>query len=359
MRSPNWTRILLGIGGIALLCGIAASMLPDNPYQRFSTLENTIQARIRWIYERINYDPAPIDVAVLGSSRWGAAIDSSRLQADLARLGRPLTTVNFALPENGRDLHWVILQELLRKKHPRLLVIGVIEKPSRLGHPAYKYVAPTREVVDPAYPGNLNYLSNLVYLPYRQLRLFGASLSPAAFGLPSGPDLAHYTGSNNENAFAFHTDDGKLIDRDRPVDRAVLAAQVRRYEEGVHPPFLDHRLAGIEFGDERAYTARMASAARSRGIPVVFMFLPYYTGPHSVQERAFYERFGPIIDASFLSTHDELYADVAHLNRHGGAVLTDWLAPRLAAYLDRTVPPAIAVAQDVSGRQAKAANLGR
>ncbi len=331
MRSPRWISKLLGVIGFALFAAAAAAALPDNPYQRFGTLANTIQARIQWIYERIHYDPAPIDVAVLGSSRWGAGVDSARLQADLRAGGAPVTTVNFALPENGRDLHWVILQELLAAKHPRLVIIGVIEKPSRYGHPAYKYVAPASDVVDPGYVGNLTYAANLAYLPYRQLRLFAARFAPDYFGLRPRPDPAHYAGSNNDNAFAFHTDDGKTIDRDHPIDPAILAAQVRRYEAGVHPPALGRALADVEFGDERIYVARMARAAKASGAKVIFLFLPYYTGPHAIQERAFYEQFGPILDASFLSSRSELYGDVAHLNRHGAAVLTDWLAPRVAA----------------------------
>ena len=74
MKTIPWRRVLGGILGAALLAGIAAAMLPDNEYQRFASLENTIQNRMRWIYERIHYDPAPIDVAFLGPSRSGAAI---------------------------------------------------------------------------------------------------------------------------------------------------------------------------------------------------------------------------------------------------------------------------------------------
>ena len=96
------------------------------------------------------------------------------------------------------------------------------------------------------------------------------------------------------------------------------------------------RFAGQEFGDERVYVARMADAARARGIRVVFLFLPYYGGPSAIQERDFYQRFGPILDASFLSTHPEYYSDVAHLNPAGAEVLTDWLAARVAPMLAAT-----------------------
>ena len=142
MRVIRWGRLLAAIVAVAGLAAAAASLLPDDPYMRYATLDHTIQNRVRWIYERIHFDPAPVDVAVIGPSRSGAAVAAPRLEADLAALGQPLRAVNFSLPENGRDLNWVILDELLAVKHPRLVVIGVIEKPSRFGHPAYKYVAP-------------------------------------------------------------------------------------------------------------------------------------------------------------------------------------------------------------------------
>jgi len=174
MLRIRWATKLWAIAAVAVLAATGAALLPDDPYMRFATLDHTIQNRVRWIYERTHFDPAPVDIVVVGSSRIGAGVSAPRLEADLGRLGHPARTVNFSLPESGRDFNWVILQQVLATKHPRLIVISVAEKPSRFGHPAYKYVAPAADVVDPAYFGNLNYLTNLMYLPYRQLRLWRA-----------------------------------------------------------------------------------------------------------------------------------------------------------------------------------------
>ena len=106
MRRVRWPAKLAAILAVALVAAAAAALLPDDPYQRYATLDHTIQNRVRWIYERLHFDPAPIDVVVIGPSRTGAAISGPRLEADLARAGRPLHVVNFSLPENGRDLNW-------------------------------------------------------------------------------------------------------------------------------------------------------------------------------------------------------------------------------------------------------------
>lgn len=330
MRRLAWTQKVWAIIGMALLAAAAAAALPDDPYMRFSTLDATIQNRVRWIYERIHFDPAPIDVVVIGPSRSGAAVSSPRLEADLAASGHPLRTVNFSLPENGRDLNWVILQEVFKTKHPRLIVIGVIEKPSRFGHPAYKYLAPAGDVIDPAYFGNLNYLTNLIYLPYRQLRLALARLDPGLFALPTHFDPATYRGSNDETTTTFRAGDGTLVQRDRRVGKRELEASVARYERGVRPPLLGERWRDVEFGDERAYVTRMVRLAQDHGARVAFLFLPYYTGPAAIQERQFYERQRPLLDASFVAQHDEWFSDVAHLNHAGALALTDWLAPQVA-----------------------------
>jgi hypothetical protein len=330
MRRFRWGSTLAAIIAVAGFVAGIASALPDDPYMRFATLDHTIQNRVRWIYERIWFDPAPIDVAIIGPSRSGAGVSSPRLEADLAATGHPLRTVNFSLPENGRDLNWVILEQLLSTKHPRLIVIGVLEKPSRFGHPAYKYVAPAIDVIDPAYFGNLNYLSNLIYLPYRQLRLTAARLLPGAFDLPTRFDPGHYRGSNDDTTRSFQAADGHVVDRDHRVNKTSLEAQVADFERGIRPPLLGTAGRDVEFGDDRVYVARMARLATAHGARVAFLFLPYYTGPAAVQEMAHYARFGPLLDGSFVANHDEWYSDVAHLNHEGAIVLTDWLAPQVA-----------------------------
>ena len=327
--ASRFGAIMLVAAGIAA----AAAALPGDPYQRFATLDNTIQNRIRWVYERTHFDPTPIDVVVIGSSRTGAAVAAPQLEAGLRAAGRAVHVVNFSLPEAGRDLNWVLLQQVLATKHPRLFVIGVTEKPSRFGHPAFKYVASTADIVDPAYVGNLNYLTNLAYLPFRGLRLFAARVLPGHLGLPVAFAPARYAGTSDDTTKSFRAGDGTLVERNRTVSPAALAAGVVRYERGVRPPLLGRRWADVEFGDDRAYLARMAALAHSRGVRIVFLFLPYYTGPSAIQERSFYERFGPVLDATFVSRRSDWYSDAAHLNHTGALVVTEWLTERLAPLL--------------------------
>ena len=99
------------------------------------------------------------------------------------------------------------------------------------------------------------------------------------------------------------------------------------------PPMLPGFLRDVEFGDERHYIREIVELARAKGTRVVFLSLPFYTGPDTIQEEPFYRQFGDIINASFLASHAEWYADYGHLTAHAASSLTNWLAPHLSKEL--------------------------
>jgi hypothetical protein len=323
----------------AILTAAIACALPDNAYQRWQLLDGTIHANLRWIYERCHYDPAPIDVAFIGPSRTEMGVNAPRLSAALAARGLPDKVVNFSLPEAGRNINYVVAHELLQTKRPRLIVLGVAEKPSRFGHPAFKYVAPASLVVDPGYLGDLNYFSDLVYLPYRQLELAAADVFPGLSGLRKTFDPAAFAGDSVDTTGNQILPGGVVKDGETPAALPELKRGVRKLEAGNHPPILPARLADAEFGDERHYVTEIAQEARAKGVPVIFLYLPYFGDRSDVQERPFYEQFGQVIDARFLAPHAEWYADYGHLTRTGAERLTDWLTGPVAAALKSPVPP--------------------
>jgi len=326
-------RSFFAVLGVALAAALVACLLPENPYQRWQLLDGTLHAKSRWIYERIHFDPRPIDVAVVGPSRAIRAVDARHLEAALRGQGVQAHVVNFALPEGGRDVNDVIVEEMLREKTPKLLIIGVIEKPSRFGHPAYKYLAPPSMVADPGYATNLDYLANLAYLPFRQMRLFVADVLPGgAFGLSKTFRAERYTPDPTQDIL-FTTRTGEVVPADQPARRDDLEAGARDLKARTTPPLLPRAFADLEFGDDRHYIRRIVAAAERRHVKVAFLFLPFYTGPQSAQEGDFYRRFGPVWNAGFVAPHPELYSDYAHLTTQGADSLLPWLAPKVAQEL--------------------------
>jgi hypothetical protein len=316
------------LGWAALAC-----VLPENTYQRWQLLDGTIHANARWIYERCRFDATPIDVAFIGPSRIGAGVNAPRLGEDLRILGAPSRVVNFSLPETGRNINYTIADLLFAYKQPKLVVIGVTEKPSRFGHTAFKYVAARSQILEPGYLGDLNYFSDLAYLPFRQLRLFGADVLPDGLGLSKRFDATRYRGSSIDTTGSIVLPDGSIKQGDAPASAAELARGVKKLEAGNHPPFLGSSFADLEFGDERHYISKIAGLAHAHGAQVLFLFLPYYTGPDVLQEQPFYERFGDVLNAGFLATHAEYYADYGHLTRGGAEVATNWVAQPIATLL--------------------------
>jgi hypothetical protein len=340
MTALHPLRLSLVILALAITLAVGACLLPENAYQRWQLLDGTIHANARWIYERTEFDPRPIDVAFIGPSRTGAGVNAPRLSAALAARGLPSNVVNFSLPEAGRNINYVIAEQLLRHKTPKLLVLGVTEKPSRFGHSAFKFIAPRGLIADPGYWSDLNYFSDLVYLPYRQIRLFFEDIAPGLFGADKTFDRAQYRGPSIDTTGSLTLPGGIHKEGDLPGSPHELARGVRKLEAGEHPPLLPRRYADIEFGDERYYIRRIVDLARAKGVKVAFLSLPYYTGPSDLLEYDFYRRFGPIWNAGFVSSHAEWFADYGHLTRTGAENVTDWLTPLVAAQLTPTATAA-------------------
>lgn len=334
IRALHAGRKVAAILAIALAFAVGAALLPENPYQRWQLLGGTIHARSAWIYERIHFDPTPIDVAFVGPSRIGAGVNAPRLGEALAARGLPGNVVNFSLPEAGRNINLAIVEEMLIAKRPKLLVIGVIEKPSRYGHSTFKYLAPGTMLADPGYFGNVNYLSDLIYLPFRQMKLAAARVFPDAMGLKARFDPLVYRGHSINTTGNVVLPNGSVKNGTLPASPAELQRGVAKLERGNTPPILGPDYADIEFGDEHHFTRAIAATAKRHGVPIVFLALPYYTGPAAMQEQALYDSLGPTWNAGWVASHAEWYSDYAHLTATGAGHLTDWLVSRVAARLE-------------------------
>ena len=175
-------------------------------------------------------------------------------------------------------------------------MLGVTEKPSRFGHPAFKYIATAGEIIEPGYPTDGNYVSDLLYLPYRQIRLFAASVLPGGTGLDSRFDPSRYPGPSVDATGNEVLPDGRVKEGEKPASMQELMRGVHKLERGMHPPILPARYADLEFGDERHYVREICDLARAKGVKVAFLFLPYYTGPDTIQESRLYEFLWPDLE---------------------------------------------------------------
>src|SRR5258707_4985618 len=210
---------------VALLLSAAVCLLPENDYQRWQLQDP--DGRLRWIYERIHFDPTPIDIAIVGPSREQLGFSPAAIEQDLAQQGKHAHVASFALPGAGRDIQWAILNELFKAKSPKVVVLEVEENPYPFGHFFFKYVAPAEAIVFPPTPFLHNYLYNLAYLPGRKLTLFGANLFPDLFGLSKQFDPEHYAKNRTDFSTNFPDESGKLVNMEHQVPRETLLAEPR------------------------------------------------------------------------------------------------------------------------------------
>jgi hypothetical protein len=299
---------------VALILSAAVCLLPENDYQKWQ--QQDPDGRLRWIYERIHFDPMPIDVAIVGPSRAQLGLSAAAVEQHLAQQGKPANVANFALPGAGRDIQWAILDELFKAKAPKVVILEVEEEPYPFGHFFFKYVAPAEAIVFPPSPFLHNYLYNLAYLPIRKLKLFGANLFPDLFCLSKQFDPEHYAKNRTDFSTSFPGEFGKLVDMEHPVPREALLAQPRI---PVPRTLVARLLTRINGGEDHLFIEKIAREAKAHGAQLIFVHLPMFEGPQTVSDQDFLKQFGPVLNYGDLAPHDELFENWSHLN-HAGAM---------------------------------------
>lgn len=318
---------------VAALSAVAAACLPDNPYQRFQLL-GVLYQRLAWIYERIHYDPKPIDVAIVGPSKTFAGVSGSEVEQRLLLLGKHAGVTNLSLVYGGRNAQWAILDELYKGKSPRVIVVQIDEKASPWGHPWFMYFAPSKDVAFPPSIFLHDYLVDLSYLPFRQMELFGASVFPSLFGFRDAFDEVQYAKARSDFTTSFYDTSGNFVDMDREVSAEKLNSELADYKKTLHSPRLPRALAPLVEADDRIYLDKIARLASVHGTKVFMLYIPDF-GSVKLSEnvREYYGRYGEVLDYSDLATRNSLFMQWAHLSHTGAMIVSDRIAQAVAAQL--------------------------
>ena len=192
---------------------VLSYFLPHDRYIRYQQLAHSDLFRSRWVYERIHYDKTPIDVAIIGSSRLETSVSAPVLEKELTeKLGRPIHVANLAIPQEGRNLHFLVARDLM-ENHPetRIILVSVVEQ-ADLSHPAFRYLADPAELLGAPLFLNHYYFLDAAFLPYRQMSYFIQTQFPDWFGV-SRTFRKDYLGTAFDTTYSFHLPSGKLVDR--------------------------------------------------------------------------------------------------------------------------------------------------
>ncbi|MFN3468822.1 MAG: hypothetical protein ACK4Z7_03905 [Novosphingobium sp.] len=325
--------------GFLALCA-AAIALPHDPYLRWQSLRGTMFESTSYFYERLHFDPKPVDVVVIGSSRAQVGVSPPLLETMLAQRGRPLHVLNMSLPAAGMDIRLVEAREALRA-HPeiRLLVIPVVEALPREGHQAFASLATVEDVVKSPVLVNRNLAKTWFALPMRQMMLFAKTAAPAAFGVNLRFDPARYPGSSIgykampgwQPQVPAHPIGTVEHARDLDAESAFRARDAT-------PPLLPPALADVEFGVSRQSVRDLDALARAHGARIAFLFQPYYKGKTAPAEEAWLSQYGPVW--KYLAHMDDarFFRDAGHPSDRALPEFNAWLADRIAAITPEDAP---------------------
>ena len=182
---PRRAAKLLALMAVGFALALGLTLLPRaNRYIRYQQANDSIMFHIQWIYERICYDKAPIDVAVVGASRLEAGVSPTVLSETLsAALKSPVHVANLSLVKPGRDLTYEVVK-LLLQYHPEVKIIILSDDGSIINsQPLFKYVADDYDIVHAPVFVNTKFFVNMLFIPFRNISDSLQYLFPETFGV--------------------------------------------------------------------------------------------------------------------------------------------------------------------------------
>ena len=336
VKSP--LRFLFYMLGTAIALLILLCLLPDNRYVRFQSLTDSAVVKVGWIYERLHFDPSPIDIAFLGTSHTVFGINSEVVERTCRNAGgKNCATVNFGLQHLGRDLHWILAREALETCAPRMLIIEVQESEPRAMHPAFPFLANPGDIVAAPILINTSYFDALVRLPLRQMTGFANARAPKLLGVRTQFDSKLYRGAHWDDTYSEQGSIEHPIVQ--PVPRIEVHTVAELEEQRRHLQARERRLlklpaqlGWIEYRANLLYLKKIILLARNKGVPVRFLYMPTFHGAPSPDSDAFYQGLAPVwrMPRQILDRPD-LWLDVGHLNTKGADAFSKWLGEKIAA----------------------------
>lgn len=334
LSASAFTILTLAVAA-ALLVG--AALTPHDPYYRWQELETKFSRKGDWIFERLHFDPAPIDVALIGTSRTANGISGPDVEeAFCEATGRRLRVVNLGYAGLGRDIEYAIAKEAAASKKPRLLLVEVNEFELRTQHESFIVVAEPIDLLAAPLLVNSSYVSNLGRLPGRQLSLFIKTLA----GTPNVRktfDPATYDPRADDRTRAYTMLDGTKRSRFVRVPKKELEKELRARRRDKKNAELPRALEPLGYNVARHYLNRIERIATIHGGSVQYVFLPAYKDPAMPEDnRRKLGIEGPIIDLGGpVALKSELWRDATHTNAWGSIEQSERLGRELArAYPD-------------------------
>jgi|GEM_PF-2595316 len=302
-----------------ILAAVVVLIIPVNRKYAYSFIaKGGCQARPPWIYKQLFTDTQNIDVAFIGTSHtMGAVNDSLIEQLVFDNTGKLVKCKNLSFCGFGRNFDYLIAQDLIANKMPKIIVLEVRENESRAGHLSFPYLATTYNLFSAPKAFNQSYIPDiykafLFRLQYIREQATNEDekrtmdISDSQYGY-NGHDLLI------ANPDELDADFKKMLEKNKH-----------------HNKYLDS-LAEIS---PLNYVQQIKDLAAQHGIRLVLLYLPAYT--HQITDSEIvdkYSKYGPIImtDSTTLKNKNNWF-DREHLNIAGAELISQ----KVARYLSTT-----------------------
>ncbi len=287
-----------------------------NPDKQFSYrfVEGECSNKASWIYDRVFLSDKDMDVVFIGASQTATAVKDEMIEKRLnEQTGQNLKVASLGYCRGGRDIQYVMLQDVFRNKKPKLVVIEVSEDEPKKSHPVFPYLAETGDLLGSAVFFNQRFPLSIwkgliIRFEYLKVQLFWGD--------------SYHTGVAAEHGY---------IPTDAVADHAALTRNRMNWEK---------RLAGnksavmrkIELRYSLHYLEKMVQMVGKNGSRVVFLYLR--ESGSSLNEPILSDFYHSISEVMILPegiyTDPGNWFDASHLNDKGATLASEVIAGELS-----------------------------
>jgi len=288
-------------------------ILPYSEEFAYHYIEKDCYNHGSWIYDRINLNPAPIDVAFIGSSHTIHAIQDKKIEE---LFGQNLHIANLGYCRYGRNIEYTILKMLLKHKSPKLIVIEVHEDEEKNSHDIFPYLADAEDLLLPPTAIDRDYFSDLFHGGSARMEYFKARyIFKKTYPKPTS-ELYGYAAT------------------DRIVSETELDENNKSWQNRLsqtNPEIIEEFQSKFPL----AYLKKMANIIQEKGIPILFIYLPDSGSKlQKPKYAAYYMNIAPLIIPQENIFKDKTnWMDASHLNDKGSEILSTWLSQQIKSEL--------------------------
>jgi len=296
---------------------IIIALVPLNKRFQYEGLKNDCFYHGLWFYDRLFDNKKPVDLAFLGSSQSIAGINDKIVEKEMSTTG--LAIANFGYCRLGMNLNYIVLKEILKTKHPKLIIIEVREDENRYSHPVFPFLGESEDVLFANPFFNRDLMSDI----YKHLTFKTEIIQEMAFKKREVfyPSAEQFGFCPNDDTASEETLMNKMMENEK------VRPELKPYIRNFHMKF------------SRVYLEKINALCKKKGIEIYFLYLPTFGLPRNLKrpkEYSTYIKYGPvIIPPDSIFTKKSHWFDAEHLNVVGSSALSIWIGGEISRRLKK------------------------